>query len=788
MVGLRDEADGDRGIVSHNGGTNSSSSSSSSSSGSSSGGPSLLRDSTSSSQPSKPFVRGLSSRSSGARGPPLHASSWDASRETLWSRVYEATVQREFWRGAWANLKKSWISRLVAEALKALGGALGLLSRTFSASDEASFISIKSELEISSAVFSTAVEPLLKILGSQSALRTRLVESGREPSWLFPGPGINVMPEMARIQMILLQASMHLVGAAKQLSGLVHALERVAVKRSRALASNVEELCHSLSLAILVCREGGALLALSPAQRFFCKSEKQQLAIEAKRLLRLREHMEIIRMRSPLGHGPLTRQPSIGAEMAERAQGLLQKTGVFLPSKKQIYKSAGLHADAVQTEEEGNGADSDSEGGEVDEQTQQQAVIVVGDTRQQKQEQQQQRQQLQEWPAAAAGAAGVHHDSEEAALLHASDKPTVKTRLRRLRARAMKVQRGPARDSPERGEIEAQLLATAPAYINLPSLEMQSSQTFSVSVNRLSPADSLFENASLFETNAVGAAVPGASNAAVEAVDTVHADRSACSSSSKSAAASARTGENQEDLSTLRSRRSSFKESMSPSSVGEAEGKKCIQGRGDQEERQEGRGISEAAASPSAAPAPAAAAAVAGGGVREAAASRKESMGAASAGLRVSDSSEERHELLECLRRGVWSIGHDEHLPDEPTASFFRFLNCGASGKNLRGAAARDALAEVSFWSKQSSPITPGSLVKDNWIKGRGGSHAARKKQRLLDDNKALRYQVKLTMFVVSLIQIASKDSLDFCAAFESLLYADLTPSWSRQSAASNIF
>ncbi|KAL8270217.1 hypothetical protein Esti_005892 [Eimeria stiedai] len=972
MVGLRAEADGDRGLVSQNGGTSSSSSSSSSSSGERS----LLHD-TSSSQPSRVFLRGFRSRNRGVRGSPSHSSSWDASRCTLKnlsSRLYEAVLQREFWKGAWENLKKSWISRLVratklsafivlalhinlemsargfkgsnfvlityslcatvlpdyssslysaiwvwlltllvaflvtllaffalyaggvggpfaalgvililfswvsviripllyrvppfreaidsshlgkvaltfipyntccmllrlrhlmqtfsgisdgarylfvyvtwsmaftlvglslfalqiatppwnsqkaivrnqltrhmlqvAEALKALHNALELISKTFTASDEGSFTTVKADLEVSAAAMSTAVDPLLQILGSQSALRTRLVESGREPSWLCPGPGINVMPEMARIQMVLLQASMHLVGAAKQLSCLVNAMERVAVKRSRALASNVDELCHSVRLAHLVCQEGAALLALGPALRLFCSPDKAQLAVEAKRLLTLREHMEAVRMRSLLGHGPLTRQPSVGAEMAERAQGLLQKTGVFLI--KQTSKSKAVHADAVQTEEEGSGAETDSEGRD-EEQTQQQALLLAGDTQQQNEDDEhQQQQQQQQWFAAPAAA--DRQELEEAAPLHASDKPTVKTRLRMLRPRAMKRQRGAAgdRDSFEKREVEAQLYPSAPAYITLPTLELQSSHTFSLSVNRVSPADSLFENASLFETNAIGAAFPGAPSAAVRPVDIAHADGSACSSGSKSAAASARTEENREDLSTLRSRRSSLKDSTGPATVGEARGKNNVQGEGEEERQERGRAL-DTAASPSPAVAGSSAPAAAQGVER--APLHKASLGPAPARLRGFDSAEEQHELLECLSRGVWSIGQDNFSPDASRASFFRFLSCGVSGENLRGAAARDALAEIGFLPKHTSAVTSAPLAGDKWIKRRDGLQEARRRKRSSLENKALRYQVKLTMFVVSLIQIASKDSLDFCAAFESLLYSDLTPSWNR--------
>ncbi|KAL8433575.1 hypothetical protein ACSSS7_003794 [Eimeria intestinalis] len=656
------------------------------------------------------------------------------------------------------QLKRHMIQ--VADSLRALENSLELISKTFTATDENAFTGLKSGLEVSAAVMAASVEPLLQILGSQSALRTRLVESGREPSWLFPGPGINVMPEMARIQIVLLQASMHLVGAAKQLSVLVHAMERVAAKRSRALASNVEELCHSVRLAELVCQEGGALLDLGPPQRLFWGPDKLQLAVEAKRLIRLREHMEAVRMRSPLGHGPLTRQPSIGAEMAERAQGLLQKTGVFL--SRQTSKTVGLHADAEQTEEEGTGDESDSDGGEGEQQLQLQDTLLAAAT-------QQQQQQEWDWPAAAAAGAADHEDSDEAALLHAPGKPTVKTRLRLLRARALKRQRRSERNNLEEREVEAQLSPIKPACITLPSLEMQSSNTFSLSINRASPENSLFENASLFESNAIG--FPGAPRAALEAVDGLHADRSACSSSSKSAAASARPEKNREDLSsTLRSRRSSLKDSTGPSSLGGGKSNNSIHGRDEQN--------NQAAAGPSPAAAAAAAVGVKGAGMRRA------SLGAAPAGLRVAASAEEQQDLLECLREGrVWSRGHEDLSSDARRTSFSRFLTCGVSGKTLRGAAARDALAEISFWPRHRSSLSCAPLEGNGWIKGRDDAsslHGERRKKRSSDESKALRYQVKLTMFVVSLIQIASKDSLDFCAAFESLLYSDLTPSWSR--------
>lgn len=195
--------------------------------------------------------------------------------------------------------------------------------------DADTFPALKTELEVAATAVMTAVAPLLQVLGSQSALRTRLLESGREPYWLLPGPGINVMPEMARVQMVLLQASMHLVGAAKELAFIVKAMEAFVVRRSRALLGNLDEVRHSVNMAILVCREGAAVLGISPSLRK-CTTYKDKLIAAAKRLHRLREHMEAVRVRSSLGEGPLTRQPSIDAELALRAHGLLQKTGVLL--------------------------------------------------------------------------------------------------------------------------------------------------------------------------------------------------------------------------------------------------------------------------------------------------------------------------------------------------------------------------------------------------------------------------------------------------------------------------
>ena len=193
------------------------------------------------------------------------------------------------------------------------------------------FPALKAELELAATALGVSVAPLLQVLGSQSALRTRLVESGREPYWLHPGPRINVMPEMARVQMAVLQASMHLVGAAKQVALIVKAMDLFVVKRSRALLSNIDEVRHSVKIAILVCKEGANILALAPSLRK-CASSNNELAAAAQRLFRLRNHVEGVRVRSALGQGPLTRQPSNGADFVQRARVLLRRTGACLPN------------------------------------------------------------------------------------------------------------------------------------------------------------------------------------------------------------------------------------------------------------------------------------------------------------------------------------------------------------------------------------------------------------------------------------------------------------------------
>ena len=80
------------------------------------------------------------------------------------------------------------------------------------------------------------------------------------------------------------------------------------------------------------------MLSLSRSMRP-CTAYNEKVTLASQRLNRLRELMEGVRVRSPLGHGPLTRKPSKSTELVQNAHGLLHSTGVFQSDDQETWNS-----------------------------------------------------------------------------------------------------------------------------------------------------------------------------------------------------------------------------------------------------------------------------------------------------------------------------------------------------------------------------------------------------------------------------------------------------------------
>ncbi|XP_026189632.1 uncharacterized protein LOC113146454 [Cyclospora cayetanensis] len=661
----------------------------------------------------------------------------------------------------------------VADALRALDSTLQRLTQTLTLADDKAFSASKTELEVAAATLANSVSPLLHALGSQSALRVRLVESGREPYWLYPGPRINVMPEMARVQKVLLQASMHLVGAAKQMALIVKAMDVFVVQRSRALLANIDEVRHSVKIAILVCKEGAGVLALSPSLRRWT-TYNEKLSAAAQRLSRLREHMEGVRARSSLGYGPLTRQPSKGAQLVQRAHGLLQQTGVFPPKDIQSCR-----------ENEAYDNEEDTAGPDVSRSVEQSlpSIRKPGLGR---------KVSFRASQPADPSVAPDHYQPAVAEVVHPSawGKTAMKSRIKLLHSKAATQVKLPKGRMELDTSIGSPLGSEYNPFLNLPSLDVQSSFGRSMSCNVTSPQGSLFENASIFETKAmeIGTNRAGRRN---EGEDDKLPLRLA-TIPVRSESMDAGDIRNQVLLEGLE-RRGKADEWME-----ERDSSDCIESMtsgasGNTEnpifggKRMRINGTSAAAADADAEEH------FAGGGSARAKPRRRAQhdyvrglgKGSASTGdLSCLPSMEVVHLLGLLGQDASYSGRHelDQGKSNLRRTSFRRFFKMNDPGKGVRGRLARDALTEVAKpgmnkWMHQSS-LAGSSLSSSerNWYT----LEMYERHPKAVQDENALKQQVKLTMFVVSVIQIASKDTLDFCAAIEALLYADRTPSWCR--------
>lgn len=639
------------------------------------------------------------------------------------------------------------------------------------------FPAYKVELEVAAAAMATAVTPLLEILGSQSAVRTRLVESGREPYWLYPGPGINVMPEMARVQLVLLQASMHLVGAAKQLTMIVEAMDMHAVKRSRSLLSNIDEVCHSIKMARVLCKEGEIVLAIRPSHRR-CTSYKEARAAAATRLQRLREHLEGVRFRSALGQGPFTRRPSVGAEIAERAQGLLQKADALNPQEKPL-----IQADTL--------GDEDAES--------RTKIVGTGDTGNEQLDASQSMErrttnaytfQLHEslpstQPSHVMLADHYQPSPAETMPPHAWGKTAMKSRLRMLKPKTLKWHRehgGQTQLFP----VEDGLVSEANSFIHLPTLDAQSSVAPSTSMRRTSSRGSLFENASLFETTAVDANQPD-----IKVLDEGSASASLQPASipltTTSVPSQEENGQAQDTLDAFTSDNNpveALKANVGANTPTKPSTNAAVQ---------EKNGLLLNVGVATNGFVESSTAAETAGVLAGEPAAREHSLvrdilgKSASAIDFVFDPAEDPEALVNhsdqqiCRPEGA---GAERDAMGLSRGSFWHFFEMGGSGKTIRGRPAKDALADVLRFPVRSRGVLERSFDADaspNSLDGAQSTWEAQERPvRYTSDTKALRFQVKLTMLVVSLIQLCNKDSLDFCQAFEALLYSDMTPSWTR--------
>lgn len=328
---------------------------------------------------------------------------------------------------------------------------------------------------------------------------------------------------------------------------------------------------------------------------------------------------------------------------------------------------------------------------------------------------------------------------------------------------------------------EAQLGSGNNSYINLPSLEAPSSMAPSTDANAASPQGSLFETASLFETNAVNADVAGLLDSDEKndllALAAVPAHSRTSSSGSGEAA-----GDSEEAARACSSEVRGIKGGpVSSESI--RGGKRAAEELSTSTEvpvTAELIGTADAAAAADTATLSAANAVAA-----ECTTELDALFGCSSADDLGIGPDEERGQLLEILGQDSCVSATTQDGSQHSRASFLRFFKIGGPAKLISGRAAGIAMSDIIILPKLTESISESFSTHHtsrDWCKcGRNAWEAHERPAKSTQDMKALRHQVKLTMFVVSLIQIVSKDSLDFCAAFEALIYADMTPSWSRE-------
>ncbi|CDJ69977.1 hypothetical protein, conserved [Eimeria necatrix] len=663
----------------------------------------------------------------------------------------------------------------IVEALEALDTMLDTFAKTIKTANVESFGALKTEMEDAAAVLTKAVAPLLQILGSQSALRARIVESGREPYWLCPEPRINTMPEMARLQMALLQANMHLVGAAKQVSLIVKAMDLFAARRARALLTNIAEVRQSFRIAILVCREGGAVLSLSRSMRP-CTAYNEKVTLASQRLNRLRELMEGVRVRSSLGHGPLTRKPSKGTELVQNAHGLLHSTGVFQSDDQETWNSGERTTETADKETSQAGIEG--------------IFGAEAHSRIPRQQNGGRRVSFKQSYQPGSFSQADHYQPSTAETMHPSawGKAIMKSPLKVLQPKKTNRHReAPLVDNHDvfpNGDSKVDL--SAQAIMHLPSLEVQSSVSPSMGCNEPTTQDSVFENASFFETEAQD--IVDASRQHVEVIEgagslPLAAIRVRSSSTLLSGDEQGNSGE--------RIRQRDCDEGSLRGGVVEPLAH-FVDTAGDKLVTSDGGALVQPAG-------------ILQDALTDLPASGNFSVGEATAAEQpvgassgeapgkepsadgiTASSSMELGILLELLNQGSSLSGSEDAngtMLHRSPYSLRRLFRIGCHEKPLRKRVARDALTDVIHLPKASeTPLRYPSLrpasssTEKNWYTLETYEEPLKETQNA----RAVKQQVKLTMLVVSLIQIGSKDSLDFCSAIEAFIYSNMTPSWNR--------